>query len=61
MRQMMNNKYFNYFASEDSLYYFYTLGLGPTYGGRGGCIDLNATGIIIIIFYYFGFILCIIF
>jgi hypothetical protein len=43
MRQMMSSKQ-NYFASSDSLYYFYTLGLAPANKGVGGCVDFNATG-----------------
>jgi hypothetical protein len=44
MRQMMNSEE-NYFASTDSLYYFYTLGLAPeSKGVYGGCIDFNASG-----------------
>eukprot|EP00026_Physarum_polycephalum_P003176 Phypoly_transcript_03186.p1 GENE.Phypoly_transcript_03186~~Phypoly_transcript_03186.p1 ORF type:complete len:799 (+),score=113.91 Phypoly_transcript_03186:67-2463(+) len=44
MRQMMNSPD-NYFASMDSLYYFYTLGLAPELKGvYGGCIDFNASG-----------------
>jgi hypothetical protein len=44
MQQMMNSRSY-YFASEDSLYYLYALGLAPSLNGvSGGCIDLNATG-----------------